>query len=68
MNNTLIEQLSRLKLEESALKRALDKNLSAKERKKTFDRLKFVLNEQKKIKFKIHLEKEMIINEFGQKF
>ena len=36
MNNTLIEQLSRLKLEESALKRALDKNLSAKERKKNF--------------------------------
>ena len=59
MNNTLIEQLSRLNLEETALKRRLDKKLSSTERKKSFDRLKQVINEEKRIKFKIQLERKI---------
>lgn len=64
MNNTLIEQLSRLKLEETALKRRLDKKLSSTERKFSFDRLKEVKKLQEKIKFKIQLERKMLDEEF----
>jgi hypothetical protein len=64
MNNTLIEQLSRLKLEETALKRRLDKKLSSTERKNSFDRLKEVKKLQEKIKFKIQLERKMLDEEF----
>ena len=63
MNNTLIEQLSKLKMEETALKRRLDKKLSNTERTKSFNRLKEVMNEQKKIKFKIQLERKMFDEE-----
>ena len=64
MNNTLIEQLSRLKLEETALKRRLDKQLSSTERKKSFDRLKQVISEEKRIKFKIQLERKIQSEKF----
>jgi hypothetical protein len=64
MNNTLIEQLSRLKLEETALKRRLDKKLSSTERKISFDRLKEVKKLQEKIKFKIQLERKILDEEF----
>ena len=64
MNNTLIEQLSRLKLEETALKRRLDKKLSSTERKISFDRLKEVKKLQEKIKFKIQLERKMLDEKF----
>ena len=63
MNNTLIEQLSRLKMEETALKRRLDKKLSNTERKISFDRLKEVKKLQDKIKFKIQLERKMLNEE-----
>lgn len=66
MNNTLIEQLSKLKMEEVALKRRLDKKLSNAERKKSFDRLKEVMNQEKKIKFKIQLERKMLNEEFRE--
>lgn len=59
MNNTLIDKLSRLKLEETSLKRNLDKRLSVSERTKTFNRLKEVLKQQEMIKFKLKLQKEM---------
>lgn len=59
MNNTLIEQLSRLKMEETAVKRGLDKNLSNKERTKMFNRLKEIKAKQKVIKFKLELERKM---------
>lgn len=64
MNNTLIEQLSRLKLEETALKRRLDKKLSSTERKISFDRLKEVKKLQEKIKFKIQLERKILDEKF----
>lgn len=59
MNNTLIEQLSKLKLEEVAVKRGLDKNLSNKERTKMFNRLKEIKKKKEAIKFKIELERKM---------
>jgi hypothetical protein len=59
MNNTLIEQLSKLKLEEVAVKRGLDKNLSNKERTKMFNRLKEIKKKQESIKFKIELERKL---------
>lgn len=59
MNNTLIEQLSRIKMEETALKRGLDKNLSNTERTKLFNRLKEVKKQKEALKFKIELERKM---------
>lgn len=59
MNNTLIEQLSKLKLEEVAVKRGLDKNLSNTERTKMFNRLKEIKKKQETIKFKLELERKM---------
>lgn len=64
MNNTLIDKLSRLKLEETSLKRNLDKRLSVNERTKTFNRLKEVLKQQEMIKFKLKLQKEMENDKF----
>ena len=64
MNNTLIEQLSKLKMEETALKRRLDKKLSSTERKKSFDRLKEVKELQEKVKFKIKLERKILDEKF----
>lgn len=59
MNNELINQLSKLTLEESALKRHIDRNYYNLEmRTKLFIRLKDVRNEIEKVKFKIRLEKE----------
>ena len=64
MNNTLIEQLSKLKMEETALKRRLDKKLSSTETKKSFDRLKEVKELQEKVKFKIKLERKILDEKF----
>ena len=59
MNNELINQLSKLKLEETALKRNIDKNYYNKNiRNKLFLRLKEVTNEINRLKFKIRLERE----------
>lgn len=59
MNNELINQLSKLKLEETALKRHIDRNYyNVETRTKLFMRLKDVQNEIGRVKFKIRLEKE----------
>lgn len=59
MSNELINQLSKLKLEESSLKRHIDRNYYNTEiRTRLFKRLNEVQTEIKKIKFKIRLEKE----------
>lgn len=59
MNNELINQLSKLTLEEKALKRNIDRNYyNAKVRKRLFFRLKEVDNEINRVKFKIRLERE----------
>lgn len=58
MNNELINQLSKLKLEETALKRHIDRNYYNTEmRTRLFARLKEVQNEEKKIKFKLRFER-----------
>ena len=59
MNNELINQLSKLTLEERALKRNIDRNYyNAKVRHKLFVRLKEVKQEIQKVKFRIRLERE----------
>lgn len=64
MNNELINQLSKLKLQESANKRNLDRNYyNIKVRDKLFNELKEVQSEIKRIEFKIKLEKENKKNE-----
>lgn len=59
MNKELINQLSKLLLEESSLKRHIDRNYyNVEVRGKLFMRLKVVQNEIQKVKFKIKLERE----------
>lgn len=59
-NNKLIEELSKLTLEEKSLKRNLDKySNKSLTRTKIFYRLNEVKSEINKIKFKIKLEKEL---------
>lgn len=59
MNNELINQLSKLTLEEMALKRNIDRNYyNVEVRTSLFKRLQEVQTEIKKVKFKIRLEKE----------
>ena len=60
MNNELIEILSKLKAEESATKRALDKYYKDdKKREKLFYKLNQIKKKQEMIKFKIRLERQM---------
>lgn len=59
MNNELINQLSKLTLEETALKRNIDRNYyNVEVRTSLFKRLQEVQAEIKKVKFMIRLEKE----------
>lgn len=59
-NDKLIDKLSKLKLEESCLKRNIDRNYrNLKIRTRLFERLKEVQFEIKQTKFKIRFEKEM---------
>lgn len=58
MNNELINQLSKLTLEETSLKRHIDRNYyNLKVRTRLFARLKEVQAEIEKVKFKIRLER-----------
>lgn len=58
MNNELINQLSKLTLEEKSLKRHIDRNYYNLEvRTKLFARLKIVENEINRVKFKLRLAK-----------
>ena len=57
MNRELIHQLSRLKLEESSIKRQLEYEFKHNEkREKLFFRLRDIKEEMKKIKFMLRLE------------
>lgn len=59
MNNELINQLSKLTLEEKALKRNLNRNYyNIKTRNKLFNELDSVNKEINRVKFKIRLERE----------
>lgn len=59
MNNELINQLSKLILEKSSLKRQIDRNYyNIDLRTKLFLRLKDVEKDIERVKFKIRLEKE----------
>ena len=63
-NDELIEQLSNLKLQEKALKRALDRVYNDVEmRTQLFNKIKKLKKEIDLIKFKIRLVKEMKKNE-----
>lgn len=64
MNNELIEQLSKLKLEYSCLKRNLDRYYCDEEaRTKLFYRIKDVKKKIDNINFKLRLERELKKNE-----
>lgn len=59
MNNELEIKLSKLNIEEKALKRHIDRNYYNLEvRTKLFERLKIVENEIKRINFKLMLERK----------
>lgn len=59
MNNELNNQLYKLKLQESAYKRNLDRNYyNIKVRDKLFIELKEIQSKIKRIEFKIKIEKE----------
>ena len=59
-NNELIEKLSNLKLEETSLKRELDKRYGNIEiRTKLFNRIKAIKKEKAKIEFMIKVNKEI---------
>lgn len=60
MNDKYIEELSKLRLEETHLKRCLDvKYYNKEQRKKFFERIKEIKKEKEKLKFKIRLQKEV---------
>lgn len=60
MNNELIEELSKLKLEEKSLKRSIDVTYYDKEKRtKYFLELRKVKNQIENVKFRIRLNKEL---------
>lgn len=60
MNDKLIDKLSKLQLEETNLKRNLDKYYcDEKMRTRIFARLKQIKNEIEKTKFKLQLERKI---------
>ena len=60
MSKELIDKLSKLKLSEATLKRALDTNSYArKDRQKIFDEMEKIKKEIEMTKFKLKLEKEL---------
>ena len=60
MNNTLLDRLTQLDLEERTLKRSLDASYcNEKERTRLFNKIKLIKKEKDKIKFKIHLERKI---------
>lgn len=60
MNNDLISKLSNLKLEESSIRRSIDKYyLDNKMRTRLFKRLKENIKEQEIVRFKMRLEKKI---------
>lgn len=64
MNDKLIDELARLKLEKNSLIRGLDTNYyDYEKRTKLFNRIKEVKKEIAQVKFRIRLEKELRKNE-----
>ena len=60
MNDKLIDQLSKLKLEETSIKRNLDRYYRDENtRTRLFYRLKEIQKEIKVVEFKLRIEKEM---------
>lgn len=60
MSKELIDRLSKLKLTEATLKRALDTNSYArKDRQKIFDEMEKIKKEIEMTKFKLKIEKEL---------
>lgn len=59
-NNELIDKLSKLKLEETSLKRELDKRYNdSKKRTELFTRIKDIKKEENKIEFMLRINKEI---------
>lgn len=59
MSKELIDKLSKLKLTEATLKRALDKNFVKEDKQKIFKELKEIKKEIELTKFKLKMEKEL---------
>lgn len=60
MSKELIDKLSKLKLEETSLKRILDtKSFASKGKPRIFQRLQEVKKEIDLVKFKLRMEKEL---------
>ena len=59
MGKDLISELSKLKMAEATIKRALDTSFSRVEKKKIFIELQKIQKEIELVKFKIQLEKEI---------
>ena len=60
MNDTLLDQLTKLDLEEKIIKRNIDRNYcNEKIRTRLFSRLKEIKKEKEAIKFKIRLERKI---------
>lgn len=65
MNDTLIDKLTKLELEEKCIKRNLDRYYrNENDRSRLFYRLKDIKKEKEQIKFKLRLKKEMKNEEF----
>ena len=59
MSKELIDKLSKLKLTEATLKRALDKNFIKEDKQKIFKELEEIKKEIELTKFKLKIEKEL---------
>lgn len=60
MNNTLLDKLTQLDLEEKSLKRNLDRYYrDEKIKTRLFNKIKQIEKEKEKLKFKIHLERKI---------
>lgn len=60
MNDKLIEKLSNLELEESSVKRGLDRYYrNENDRSRLYKRLQEIKKEKEQVKFKLRLEKEL---------
>ena len=59
MSKELIDKLSKLKLTEATLKRALDKNFVKEDKQKIFKELEEIKKEIELTKFKLKMEKEL---------
>ena len=59
MSKELIDRLSKLKLTEATLKRALDTSFARKDKQKIFQEMEKIKKEIEMTKFKLKMEKEL---------